>query len=166
MNNNPFVNFCKKYEIDRIEMSEVGGWNHSRPSIGFFSGSNEIANIHDSELHYLSDGLNCINENGDNVDWDDENSQHTYETHCPCMTGSKSSYCSLYATEEEYEKERIKKIDEDCAEINNWLMENEICVDVDFKKNGEEIEWSDGYKQFTEGVYNLIKDELKDAMEA
>lgn len=164
MSENPFKPFCKKYEIDTIRISECHGWNHSRPCIGFFSDGIEIANIHDMEIFHLSDGSHCINENCDEVSYDDEKSEKIYELHVPHMCASASNYCVLYMEEDDYKKKMMAQISEDCKSINDWFEETECCVDVYFKKDGKEISWDDTYAQFINDLWNMLKDTMTEAI--
>lgn len=164
MSENPFKPFCKKYKIDTIKISECHGWNHSRPCIGFFSDGKEIANIHDYEVFGLGDGSYCQNENGDEVSYDDEKSEKVYEPHTPNMCASASNYCGLYMQEDDYKKKIMEQISEDCRDINDWLVDNEYFVDVYFKKDKKEISWDDTYAQFTNDLWNMLKDTLTEAI--
>lgn len=163
-NNNPFTTFFKKYNIDAVKITRCHGWNHSRPAIGFFSEGNEIANIHDSAIHYLNDGYNCTDQDGNESDYKDENVIDAAELHSPVVTATVSNFCGLYMEEDEYQKARAKDITDDCAEMNVWLDETESFVNVYFKKDGKEIDWEDTYEQFINDMFTMIKPELTEAI--
>lgn len=163
-NNNPFTTFFKKYNIDAVKITTCHGWNHSRPAIGFFSEGNEIANIHDSAMHYLNDGSDCIDQDGNECDYEDKNVIEATELHCPVVTATVSNLCWLYMEENEYQKARAKDVSADCQEMTDWLEETESYVNVYFKKDGKEIDWSDTYEQFTNELFAMIKPELTEAL--
>lgn len=163
-NNNPFTMFFKKYNIDTVKNTTCHGWNHSRPAIGFFSEGNEIANIHDLAMHNLNDGYDCIDQDGNECDYEDENVIDATELHCPVVTATVSNLCGLYIQENEQQIERANDVTADCQEMNDWLRENEEFVNVYFKKDGKEINWDDTYEQFTTELFTMIKPELTEAL--
>lgn len=160
-----FTNFFVKYDIDEIEDTTVGGWNHSRPGIGFFnSNGDEIANICDLSLYQLNDGFCCFNENGDEIcyDEDDEDfkkSRDVIETHAPTFHASVDNVCGLYNTvKPDADVEEIAK------EINDEMSECDLYIDVYYKKDNKIIDDSDdNYEQFNNDCWKIFKPIFEEA---
>jgi len=131
-----------EHKIVKFDRCTVVGWNHTRPAIGLYDDDdNEIAQISDSCLAFLNDGEYLVDDDGNEV-WDAEESdaKNVSEMHCAMAFGDN--------------KELVD-------ELNEWLQDAEVTVDVYYRKNGKEIK--DVYEYFYKELLKLLKSELKEA---
>lgn len=159
-----FTKFFVKYDVNEIKETTVSGWNHQRPAIGFFNSNGaEVANICDECLYQMDDCMNAIDENGNfiSIDEDDEdyiNAKDVSETHLPVFHASVDNVCSLYCHESP-----DRDVEAIAEEINEQIINDQMCVDVFFKKNGKPIE-SDVYEDFNRDCYKMFRPILEEAL--
>lgn len=131
-----------EHNIIEFERCTVAGWNHVRPAIGLYdTDGNEIAQISDACLYYLNDCEYLVDDDGNEIyDVDESDAKNISEVHCAMAFGDN--------------KELVDN-------LNEWLQDAEVTVNVYYRKNGKEIE--DAYEYFYNELLKSLKPELKEA---
>lgn len=130
------------HNIVKFERCTIAGWNHVRPAIGLYDADgDEIAQISDACLYYLNDGEYLVDDHGNEIwDADESDAKNISELHCAMAFGDNKDLAN---------------------ELNAWLQDAEVTVDVYYRKNGKEIK--DVYEYFYKELLKLLKSELKEA---
>ena len=132
-----------KWHITKFERSTFKGYDES-PAIGLFNeDGDELAQIADSTEYYLNGGEYLFDEDGNDVEEDNPfETDHKYlaETHC-AMAFSKYSDLN--------------------DDLNEWLNDAEVMVNVCYRINGKDVK--DPCEYFYKELLKLLKHQLKEA---
>ena len=132
-----------KWHITKFARSTHKGYDES-PAIGLFNEDDEeIAQIFDSTEYYLNGGEYMFDEDGNDIEED-----NPFETDHKCLC---ETHCAMAFS-------KYSDLDND---LNEWLNNEEVMVNVCYRINGKDVK--DPCEYFYKEVLKLLKPRLKKA---